>query len=520
LSLAFLCPLAADATPHVLVWANGSDINVLNPFTPGAAPNAYMTAATMAFLTRSDDGPLEPELATAVPTKANGGISADGRTITFHLRPGLQWSDGAPLTSADVAFSTDIINDPKTNISDRTGFDLITSVATPDAATVVFHISHSLTLIVDALFSTRSAPLLPKHLLQGRDVNTADYMQLPVGAGPFRYSRWLRGDRVELEANPYYFRGRPKLNKIIFRIIPSAQGVATALRTGEVDFWPAATKEYLDALSDVDSLRAVTLSGVRPQVLLLNWSSPVLSDVAVRSAIRLAIDRAAIIRRTYHGGAVLDESVVAGTDVSYAHLPPVNRDVAKANAILDAAGWLTASDGVRVKNGTRLVLGLSGLAGNAGVDQIFEQIRADLHSIGIELETRTYVPSLYFAEGADRGILAGGKFDIALFSWGQVRTSDLAVAFRCGSAVPAGTNYGHACDNQLDDLFARYDGSFDPRESQRIGQRIQERMNQVLPLIVLLKRNEYYIARDTISGFVPRPFSPFAGSLMNVDVSR
>jgi peptide/nickel transport system substrate-binding protein len=514
------CQTPAVASPHVLVWANGSDINVLNPFTPGAAPTEYMRAATMAYLTRDDEGQLEPELASFVPTRANGGISPDGLAITFHLRPSLRWSDGASLTAADVVFTTHLILDPRTNISGRAGFELVTQVQALDAGTVVFRLSRPYAGIVSALFGSRGAPIVPAHLLQGQDVNTADYMQLPVGAGPFRYARWLRGDRVELEANPYYFRGRPKLDRLIFRILPSPQTASIALRIGEIDFWPAAAKDSVDMLADVPNLRMNPVAGVRPQILLLNWRSPIFGDLVVRKAARIALDRTSILSRIYHGGGVLDESLLPAEDPSYAHLPLVEHDVAKANALLEAAGWAPGPDGIRAKNGQRLVVTLAGIAGNAGVDAIFESIRADWRAVGIDVETRTYVPSIMFAEGAATGVLAGGKFDAALFSWGQVRAGEFAETFACKNAVPQGTNYGQTCDATLDALFVRYDLSFDAAQSREVAKRIQQRMDELLPLIIIVKRNEYYIERDAVTGLSARAQSPFTASLMTLDVSR
>lgn len=513
-------PEPAPATPHVLVWANGSDVSVLNPLTPGAAPNYYLNVATMAFLTRNDEGTLQAELASTVPTTLNGGISADGRTITFHLRAGLRWSDGVPLTSADVAFSVAAINDPATNVASRAGFELIKRAETPDPSTIVFTLSRPYARILTVLFSTASVPVLPRHLLEGRDVNTADYMQLPVGAGPFRYCKWVRGDRVELERNPFYFRGRPKLDKIVFKSLPSSQTATVAMRTGEVDFWPAAAKDVADALADVGTLRALSLPGVRPQLLLLNWKSAPLGSLQVRSALRLALDRPSIIQRTYHGGATLDESIVAAIDPSYIRLPVIQRDVSRANALLDAAGWAIGADGIRTKNGARLVMQLAGIANNSGVDQIFELVRADWRSVGVDVETHTYVPSLYFAEDPGRGILAGGRFDAALFSLGQIQVGDLPVQLSCTAFPPAGRNFGLTCDGELDSLLAQYDTATRPSDSQRLGNRIQERISELLPFIVVVKRNEYYIARETITGFAPRTFSPFTGSLMSLDVSK
>jgi peptide/nickel transport system substrate-binding protein len=508
--------LAAD--DHTLVWVDGLDVNVLNPLTPGAAANNFMSAMTMAYLTVAGNGPLEPALAVRVPSKTNGGISADGKTITWVLRPNLKWSDGSPLTSADIAFSVALVNDPKTNIGDRTGYDLITKVDTPSPTVAIMHLSRPYGPILKAIFSDIDPPILPKHLLAGKDVNTADYMQLPVGAGPFRYSKWLRGDRVEVEANPFYYGAKPKLAKIVYKIIPNQETATAAMHTGDADLWPSASKDTLDELSAVPGIHATVLEGARPALLMLNTKSPVMSDPAVRAALRIGLNRPSIIERSYHNGAALDESVVSKNDPEYLLVPKVPFDRAAAIAKLEAAGWKAGADGVRVKNGQRLHVSLVGGSGSATVDQIFELIRADWTALGVEVETRRYIASIFFGEDAHNGILKGGKFDAAFFSYGQIRASTLEAAFSCTNAAPNGTNYSRTCDPVLESLFKKYNATYDPAETQTIARAIQKRLEAILPVIIVTKRNEYYITDAKVTGLKIPPFSPF-GAMMNTDVN-
>jgi peptide/nickel transport system substrate-binding protein len=521
MSTAFaLLPLTAYAAPHVLVWAGGIEINTLDPLTPGAFPNVYLSQTTMAYLTTSGDGPPVPELAARVPTKKNGGISADGKTITFELRPHLRWSDGAPLTSGDVAFTVALVNNPKTNVADRTGYRLITRVETPNETTAIIHLSQPYGPIVNSIFSDASAPVLPKHLLAGRDVNTADYMQLPVGAGPFRYTKWVRGDRVELGPNPFYFRGTPKLKRIVYRIIPSTQSSAIALKTGESDLWPAATLNEAELANDIPSVKRITVSGARPVMLTFNTKSPSVTDVRVRDALRLALNRTSIVRRSFRGGAELDESIVSKSDPAHLALPHVPYDVVKAEALLEAAGWKAGSDGLRSKRGTPLHVDLVGGAGSPAAAQLLELVRADWQRIGVAVDTRYVTTGILFSDDAKQGVLKGGKFDVALFSYGQTRANGIDSDFTCANAAPAGQNYSRICDKRLDALFARYDATYEVADAIEIAREIQRRIDALLPAIIITKRNEYYIVRDTITGYRPKPFSPFAGTIFDTDVRK
>jgi peptide/nickel transport system substrate-binding protein len=519
LAITLASPAAASATGKTLRWSDGTDINVLNPLIPGAAANNYLNSLTMAFLTFTGDGPIEADLAKVVPSKANGGISADGKTITFVLRPNLRWSDGKPLTSADVAFSVGVINDPKTNTIDRTGFDLIKAVDSSNPNRVIMHLRRSYGPFVSVIFSDDSLPILPKHLLDDKDVNAADYMQLPVGAGPFRYTRWLRGDRVELEANPYYHGAKPKLDKIVYRIISNDEATRASLRTGEIDFWPAASKDDADSFSDLPAIHSTVSYAARTALLMFNLKSPTVGDVAVREALRAGLNRLSIIQRSYRGGGILDDSLVAKNDPGYQRIAPIAFDPAQAAAKLDAAGWKVGSDGVRSKNGVRLHVTLAGVSGSAAVDQIFELIRADWTKLGIEVETRRFVGSIFFGDDVKTGILSGGKFDVAYFGWGAVRTNDLEVGFSCKTEPPNGQNYSKVCDPELESLFRRYDVTYGVAAQNALSRAIQRRLEALLPFIVVAKRNEYYLGVDKMTGLKIPPFAPF-GSMLGVDVAK
>ncbi|MDP9025417.1 MAG: ABC transporter substrate-binding protein, partial [Candidatus Eremiobacteraeota bacterium] len=196
--------------PHELRYGDLGDPSTLNPMLTSDLVSSWLYEMTMAYLVRYDakNTPI-PELATEVPSIANGGIGRDGRTITYHLRHNVKWSDGAPFDADDVIFSTRLVLDPKTNVISRDGWDRITTIGEPDKFTVVYHLRAPYSSVIGTFFATGSSgpSILPKHLLaHTTDINRDPYNQLPVGIGPFKFKRWARGDRVELAANPNYWR--------------------------------------------------------------------------------------------------------------------------------------------------------------------------------------------------------------------------------------------------------------------------------------------------------------------------
>jgi len=185
---------------------------------------------------------LIPELATEVPTQANGGVSADGLTITWHLKPNLKWSDGEPLTSADVKFTWQVEVDPGNSVYSRAGYDQITSVDTPDTTTAVLHFK-DLYPGWQTLFTSgpnNQGNIQPEHILKGKTGLEKDpFVHWPtISSGPFVITDWVAGDHMTLWPNPNYWKGRPKLDQFQIKFVPDPETAKAALKTGDVDFVP------------------------------------------------------------------------------------------------------------------------------------------------------------------------------------------------------------------------------------------------------------------------------------------
>jgi peptide/nickel transport system substrate-binding protein len=211
--------------------------------------------------------------------------------------------------------------------------------------------------IVPVLFSTSNGfAVLPKHLLGSLpDINKAPYNDLPVGIGPFRYAAWKRGDAVELEANPYYWRGRPRLQRVIMKIIPDRNTALTQLQTGEIDLWFPFGGVFLSRVQAIPSVNVIRQPAYAYNEIALNVKNPALADPTVRQALRLATDRKTLRDKVGHGVGILQDVAAPLVDPAVPKdIPFVAYDPDKANALLDRDGWVRGSDGVRSKNGVRL----------------------------------------------------------------------------------------------------------------------------------------------------------------------
>jgi peptide/nickel transport system substrate-binding protein len=526
-ALALAAPASAQparhafTVPHVLRFATGEDISTLNPHFTNQLSVTYLSVLTMAWLIKSGphNAPV-PELATVVPTRANGGISPDGRTITYHLRRGVKWSDGVPFDADDVVFSIKTVQNPATNEAGRDGWDLIDRVDEPDKSTVALHLKRPYASSVYTFFSSLGANpcVLPKHLLAGLStINDAPYNALPVGIGPFRYVAWHRGDAVELEANPFYFRGLPKLQRIIFKIVPDSNSVLTQLQSHELDLWMRIPASYYDRVKTVAGVDEQRQPAFVYDHLDFNLSHPVVADPVVRRALRYAIDRESIRLKVRHGLGILSENVFPPNHPDYHPIPLVPFDLARARTMLDEAGWTPGPDGVRVKNGVRLELVLVLASGSPEGDAIVELIRQTWAQAGVALDVRRYPANLFFALATDHGIINSGLFDVAQYGSFLDSGGDLSNFFSCASSPPAGENVSHFCDPVTERALTAFKVEYDPAKQKPYDYTVTDRVAEQVPQIVLGIRDSIFAHNGDLKNFQPTAVGAF-DDMMEVDI--
>jgi peptide/nickel transport system substrate-binding protein len=508
--------------PHVLTISDAGDVNTLNPHLGQFADIGVLSSMTMAWLVKWDEknNPY-PELATQVPTQTNGGVSKDGLTITYRLRKGVKWSDGAPFNADDVVFSTKVVLNPATNEVGRLGWDQITKVDEPDKYTVVYHLKKPYSPFISTFFSTSGANpcVLPKHLLaQYPNINNVPYNSLPVGIGPFKYQEWARADHITLVANPLYWRGRPKLDKIVFKIIPDRNTLMSQLQAHEVDMWyqfPGAYLARAQALPDYSILR-------RPSYyydhLDFNVTHPALREPAVREALRLGMNRAELIQKIRRGVGILqDVTTPVAAPYAVKDLGVTPFDLTRANALLDRAGWVRGADGVRAKNGVKLSLDFATTSGTPDSDEQIELIRANWEKIGVQINVRHYPIALMFAPIETGGIVYSNKWDVIVFAWGSDPIGDLSAEYGCRSFPPAGQNNLRWCNPRaqaaMDALFGHYE------QSARNGDVhvVEKEFVADVPSIVEDSREDLYAYNKDLKNYHPNDVTPF-DNMMDVDI--
>ncbi|MBC5803272.1 MAG: hypothetical protein GIX03_09845, partial [Candidatus Eremiobacteraeota bacterium] len=227
--------------PNEMRIAMVASPNTLNPLL--STQEQEQAAEVLAFdplIAADPQGHDVPVLAARVPTLENGDISRDGLAITYHLRHGVVWQDGAPFSSHDVAFSWRAVMNPNSTIVTRHGYDDVARVDTPDRYTAVFRLKRPFAPAVHTFFAASDAPydILPAHLLERyKSLNGLAFNSSPIGTGPFRVVRWLRGDHIEYVANDRYFLGKPKLRRIVWHFVPDENTIVEQMRAHEIDWF-------------------------------------------------------------------------------------------------------------------------------------------------------------------------------------------------------------------------------------------------------------------------------------------
>jgi len=439
-------------TPHVLRFADISEPDHLNPYLSEMDITYDLSSLIYSYLIVADDrGTLIGDLATTVPTLANGGISRDGRTYVYHLRRGALWQDGTPFTSRDVVASWKAVVAPKNLTIYRRAYERVASIDTPDDWTIVVHLRHRYPPFLSQFFAPLQEggkPILPAHVLAHESsFNRGVLSRHPIGTGPFRFVAWHHGDRIELARFTRYFRGRPKLRRVVFQVIPDDQSILTEMRLHHIDLVvspPAALYEAYRSLHDVVTQLAPWNA---QEVLVFNMHKPGLADLAVRLALSNAIDYRVLIDKVSHGVGETAYNVFAPTAVGYRRLRPYRYDPDRANAILDGAGWIRGSDGIRQKGGVRLNFTLDVVSGSINLNEIALHLQRDLHAAGIGLAIKQYPYDTIFSPV---GPLYRGNYDMAIYSTTLSWDPDAEIYYGCDQGYPHGENFFGYCNHAFD----------------------------------------------------------------------
>lgn len=491
------CGVRSD--PHTLRLAISSEPHSLDPLFEQGIPDNDVVRLMFDPLVASDtSGNPIPALAAFVPTSANGGVSADGRTITYHLRHDVRWHDGVPFTSRDVAFSARAVLDPKNNVESRRGFDAIAAIETPDPYTVRFRLKHRFAPFVSTVFAESDSPyyVVPEHLLAQRtDLERASFSSAPIGTGPFRFARLKHGEALELDANTAYFGGAPSFSHITVRFIPDENTEVAELRTGEIDGILNLSANAAVQLRSIHGVRVLATPENGYYGVMFNLAR--LADVRVRRALAESLDGAAFRRKIVHGwyarGIADLPPFLWAADRKLAPLP---YDPQAARRLLRAAGYDRAHP---------LPFDLAIIGPYKTHQSWAVLLQADWKKIGVDVRIKPYLATVFAAPASEHGVLASGTYDGAIYGWVAGMDPDDSSQFLCDQRPPTGYNDARYCSAAMDAAQHEALDNDDRAARVRAYAIIEKLLLRDVPIAFAGTPASLTALRDDIHGVTPNP---------------
>lgn len=441
-------------------------VSDVNDIKPDATDLDFLVFLPLA--TRDEKGEFEPRLAQSWEH------SPDYREWTYHLRTDVKWQDGVPVTAHDVKFTLDLLGHPD----------------------VHEYIFDSVTIVDDATVKIRGLPgyqddivYFPKHLLEHLDPKTFwewEFWTRPVGNGPYRFVRYVPETMIEFEANPDYYRGKPKVERVILKFVGKAG--LTELLSGNVDIVLGGDPSQIPRVANDPRFRVYHSFVAGALAIYWKCDHPLFRDVRVRRALTLALDRRELLRLL---NLPDDLPITDGvfTDRQFRRrelLEPLPYDPPQARAVLEAAGWRGLDgDGVRERDGRKFRF--TAITSNTrGFDRLAVYVQAMLRRVGVQMDIQMMDGSLM---------------------WGRVGAGDFEAAFHIRQPYPGAqkrdfgrnnpTGYrNHKAFGLLDEVVA----TSDPNEVDRIYRALTEIFRADLPFTRLVTGTDTTFVHRRVRG--------------------
>lgn len=463
-----------------------------SPLFNEEVPAAQVDALLFSGLVQRDPAlqPV-PDLVEHLPTMDTGDVSWNRATgtmdVTYSLRPGLRWSDGKPLTSNDVVFTWRLIVNPKVQgVLSPEGYAAISRIDIHDDQRFTLHFDRVYPKYLD-LFPA----ILPEHRLAAIAPEQIEgdpfWAQPDVVSGPYKISELVPDDHITLVRNTAWSQGRggrrPHLDSIIYKVYPEAGQLIDAARAGQVSLALEIPDDQLTSLGNVAPMTLHHRSQLAYEQVTFNQADPNpltgqpplwKNDPTLLQALRIAIDRPAIIKKFFNNQAQLADSPIPSA-LSAFHDPDVSlsHDVVAATHLLDSDGWAVGSDGIRVKNGRRLSFHLVTAVGSPVRDGIRDELVAEWHQLGVAVTASDAHPSELFSGYAEGGLLERGQYEAGLWTWSIGPDPDGVYPLEQSSQIPTdanqgqGSNFGRFHDGDIDRSLDR------GRASLMMGDRVR-----------------------------------------------
>lgn len=426
-------------------------------------------------------------------------VSKNGLVITFHLRRGVKWHDGQEFTSRDVLYTYRVTVDPKTPTAYSEDFKQVKKAEALDRYT--FRATYQKPF-APALASW-GMPVLPAHLLEGKDITKSPLSRSPVGTGPYVFKEWIPGQQITLQSYKDYWEGEPYISRLIYRIIPDNSTMYMELKSGGVDQMGLSPVQY-QRQTETPEFKARFNKFRYPAFsytyLGYNLRLPMFQDRRVRQAITSAIDKDEIVQGVLLGmGQKAHGPYKPGTWAYKATVPEPEYNPARAAALLKEAGYLKGRDGILVKDGKRLSFTIMTNQNDERVKCALI-IQQRLKDVGIEVKVRVMEWASFITNFIDTG-----RFEAVLLGWTVPQDPDIYDIWHSSKTEPKELNFIRFKNAEVDRLLDEGRSTFDIGKRRACYYRIQDILAYEQPYTFLFVPDALPVVSARFRGIEPAP---------------
>ncbi|MBP2002339.1 peptide/nickel transport system substrate-binding protein [Paenibacillus shirakamiensis] len=515
-------PATATNRKDTLVIGTVAPKGVFNPLFAETSYDVYVNRAIFdTFLQVQTDGTYKESLAEKID------VSTDGKVYTFHLKKGLKYSDGSPVTVKDYLFTLKMYLDKSYDgQSDVVSFNIkggkeyhdgtskdISGVKIIDDNTVEVTVTEADALTKANLGGIEFMPesYYGKAYKQG-DLNGVKALnEKPVGSGQYKLSGYKAGQEVDLVANENFFNGAPKIKNVIFKTTTDQTNVSL-LQSGETDMDNiTVTEDNVEELKNIGFLDMNVLPTNGYGYIAINHKEKKFQDQRVRQALAYGLNRKDIVSGVY--GKYADVINIPQSKVSWSYtdegITHYDFDTAKAKSLLDEAGWKVGADGIREKDGEKFKINFSASADNPVVESLLPIMTKNYKELGIDVVAET----LDFNAIMDKK--TKGDYDMFFAAWGLTPDPDNTVYITKG----AQNDYNYS-NPKVDELMLKGKKELDIEKRKVIYKELYQELNKDLPIIYMYQRRDMWTVNGRAQGFDISPYKDFSYSLYNVALQQ
>lgn len=468
----------SSSKEKTLIYGSAADYARINP---ALDEHAEIHKIIFSGLTKHDEN------SKVIPDLAEKWTYDEKNMVyTFNLKKDAKWHDGKDFTADDVKFTIETIKDPKSNSEISANYEEIKKVEVVDPHTVKIYMSKPCVAVLDYL----SVGMIPKHLLQGKDINKDAFNQNPVGTGPYKFDKWETGQYISLKANENYYNGQPKIKSVIFKIVEDEKARALQLKSGEINLAQLEPQD-VNAFKEQKNIKLYREKTADYRGVMFNFRNPMFKDVKVRQALSYAIDKQKIVDEVLNGMAQVAYSPLQMGNYKNEDVEKYQYDKEKAKQLLDEAGWKVGKDGVREKDGKKLSFKITGFEG--------DPVRTNIANAACQYYKEVNVEAKVDVQPS--GSIQWDKLEGSLIGWGSpFDPDDHTYKVFHSSQAENGVNLNAYSNNKVDELLLNARTTLDDNKRKEYYKEFQKEFANDPPYAMIAYIDAVYGADNKIKG--------------------